>query len=344
MVGQVISLGQIIVDLTMNVAAVPHAGEDVFADGVQTRVGASFNTLYAVRRMGVAAAHAGIIGTGPWASQIMRALELHGIRHIGKRDGSRDSGFCMALTDANAERTFISTRGAEAYGEADAFDAVDPSARDVVHISGYTLVHRTSEALLAFMRRTAEHRGFAAVFDASPVIAQADDRMFRAMLDYRPIWSCNEREAVLIAQRLLRLRHDDDAYAHDAGDACEASDRGIAERLAATADMRDAEVDASLVAWLRDRLQATVIVRTGKDGAWLAVPAHEPRHIAGFPVQAVDTNGAGDCHAGVLCARLCEGARLEDAVRYANAAAALAVTKRGPATCPGRDEVERLLA
>ena len=107
--------------------------------------------------------------------------------------------------------------------------------------------------------------------------------------------------------------------------------------------MRDAEVDASLVAWLRDRLRATVIVRTGKDGAWLAIPGCEPQHIAGFPVKAVDTNGAGDCHAGVLCARLCEGARLDDAVRYANAAAALAVTKRGPATCPGRDEVERLL-
>lgn len=51
MVGQVISLGQVIVDLTMNVTAVPHAGEDVFVDGVQTQVGASFNTLYAVRRV-----------------------------------------------------------------------------------------------------------------------------------------------------------------------------------------------------------------------------------------------------------------------------------------------------
>lgn len=338
MVGQVISLGQVIVDLTMNVTAVPHAGEDVFVDGVQTQVGASFNTLYAVRRMGVAASHAGIIGTGPWASQIMQALKLHGIRHIGRRDGSRDSGFCMALADANAERTFISTRGAEAYGEADAFDAVDPSAQDVVHISGYTLVHRTAAALLAFMRRTAERREFTVVFDASPVIAQVDDRMFRAMLDYRPIWSCNEREAMLIAQRLMRLQGDGVD-----GDACGACGRRIAEECAPAVDMRDAEVDASLVAWLRDRLRATVIVRTGKDGAWLAIPGCEPQHIAGFPVKAVDTNGAGDCHAGVLCARLCEGARLDDAVRYANAAAALAVTKHGPATCPGRDEVERLL-
>ena len=53
MTGKVISLGQVIVDLTMNVDAVPRAGEDVFAGNVQTQVGASFNTLYAVRRRGV---------------------------------------------------------------------------------------------------------------------------------------------------------------------------------------------------------------------------------------------------------------------------------------------------
>lgn len=76
MTGKVISLGQVIVDLTMNVDAVPRAGEDVFAGNVQMQVGASFNTLYAVRRMGVKASHAGVIGTGPWASQILQTLEI----------------------------------------------------------------------------------------------------------------------------------------------------------------------------------------------------------------------------------------------------------------------------
>ena len=72
MTGKVISLGQVIVDLTMNVDAVPRAGEDVFAGNVQTQVGASFNTLYAVRRMGVKESHAGVIATGPRASQILQ--------------------------------------------------------------------------------------------------------------------------------------------------------------------------------------------------------------------------------------------------------------------------------
>lgn len=38
MTGKVISLGQVIVDLTMNVDAVPRAGEDVFAGNVQTQL------------------------------------------------------------------------------------------------------------------------------------------------------------------------------------------------------------------------------------------------------------------------------------------------------------------
>nr|WP_236682467.1 hypothetical protein [Bifidobacterium catenulatum] len=44
----------------------------------------------------------------------------------------------------------------------------------------------------------------------------------------------------------------------------------------------------------------------------------------------------------MLCALPCEGMSLEDAVRCANAASALAVTRSGPATCPDRNEVELL--
>ena len=48
--GTVISLGQVIVDLTMSVEKSP-AGQDVFADEAGIHVGASYNTLRAVRQM-----------------------------------------------------------------------------------------------------------------------------------------------------------------------------------------------------------------------------------------------------------------------------------------------------
>ena len=200
--GTVISLGQVIVDLTMSVEKIPQPGRDVFADEAGIHVGASYNTLHAVRQMGVDARHAGILGTGPWADTIRRVFESEGIRHVGPTDESVDSGFCVALTDGTAERTFISMRGAEARGDESTFQNVEPADGDVVHISGYTFAHHTGEGLRAFMRRTAPNRRFLALFDPSPVVADIDDETFGEMVEYRPVWSCNEREAVLIAGRL----------------------------------------------------------------------------------------------------------------------------------------------
>jgi ribokinase len=62
-------------------------------------------------------------------------------------------------------------------------------------------------------------------------------------------------------------------------------------------------------------------------------------------VAAIDTTGAGDAFNGALAVALAEGRRLADAVRFANAAAALACTRRGAQpSMPSRADVERLLA
>lgn len=67
--------------------------------------------------------------------------------------------------------------------------------------------------------------------------------------------------------------------------------------------------------------------------------------IPGFEVEAVDSVGAGDAFCAALAVALCEAAPLPDAVRFANAAGALAVTKPGAqAALPTRPEVEALLS
>jgi len=88
---------------------------------------------------------------------------------------------------------------------------------------------------------------------------------------------------------------------------------------------------------------AAVVVRDGADGCVLA-SGGRTRRVAGFPVEAVDTNGAGDAHCGVLAADLLRGAGLDTAARRANAAAALAVRRHGPATAPLRTEIDAFLA
>jgi ribokinase len=68
-------------------------------------------------------------------------------------------------------------------------------------------------------------------------------------------------------------------------------------------------------------------------------------HAPGFAITAVDTTGAGDAFNGALAVALAARRELADALRFANAAAALACTRRGaqPAM-PTLTRVEQLLA
>jgi sugar/nucleoside kinase (ribokinase family) len=66
--------------------------------------------------------------------------------------------------------------------------------------------------------------------------------------------------------------------------------------------------------------------------------------VPGFAVDVVDTNGAGDTHTGTFIAALAGGANEQAATRAANAAAALSVTRRGPATGPTAAELAQFLA
>jgi sugar/nucleoside kinase (ribokinase family) len=67
-------------------------------------------------------------------------------------------------------------------------------------------------------------------------------------------------------------------------------------------------------------------------------------HFEAFPVEAIDTTGAGDAFNGALAAGLAAGGSLEQIIPLASAAAALQCTRRGAqAALPTRTDVERFL-
>ena len=69
-----------------------------------------------------------------------------------------------------------------------------------------------------------------------------------------------------------------------------------------------------------------------------------PFKIDPYPAEAVDATGAGDCFNGTFLALLCQGRDLRTAALYANAAGAMAVTKRGPMEGnSGPEELERII-
>jgi ribokinase len=94
---------------------------------------------------------------------------------------------------------------------------------------------------------------------------------------------------------------------------------------------------------LRARGVQSVIVTLGARGALLASD-EATCVVPGFNVQAVDTTGAGDIFNGALAVALGEDQPLLQAVRFANAAAAISVTRRGAQlSAPTRRQIDRLL-
>jgi len=87
-----------------------------------------------------------------------------------------------------------------------------------------------------------------------------------------------------------------------------------------------------------------VIVTMGKHGAIL-ITAQESFLIPAFSVDAVDATAAGDAFNGGLAYALAIGRDLRNAVKFANAVAALAVTRMGAQpSMPTRDELEQFLS
>ena len=87
----------------------------------------------------------------------------------------------------------------------------------------------------------------------------------------------------------------------------------------------------------------TVIITLGSRGVWASVKG-EGQRVAGFKVQAIDTIAAGDTFNGALITALLEDKPLNEAIRFAHAAAAIAVTRKGAQpSVPWREEIDEFL-
>lgn len=94
-----------------------------------------------------------------------------------------------------------------------------------------------------------------------------------------------------------------------------------------------------------DTAARAVVVTRGAQGAEIRRPGLDAHHQPAFPVEVVDTTGAGDAFVATVAWALAGGRDLEDAVRLAAAAGALACREVGArAALPDRAELERFVA
>jgi sugar/nucleoside kinase (ribokinase family) len=112
--GRLLHLGNVVVDVVLDVPALPDRGGDVLASGSRVSAGGSFNVMVAAARQGLPVACAGAYGSGPFAALARDALTGAGIEVLQRPKAGIDTGFVVAVVDADGERTFLTSRGAEA--------------------------------------------------------------------------------------------------------------------------------------------------------------------------------------------------------------------------------------
>ena len=352
--GRVVLMGQILVDLAVRGEALPAPGGDVWASDEGMHVGGGFNALVAARRMGAQAVSLSPIGHGPYSLLIQQALQRAEITDAGPRIDSIDNGFCIAFTDQSGERTFISTRGAETRAPANAWADFTATMRpgDVLYIDGYLMDHPANrQAAQAALEALPE--GVQVILDVSPVIGIPQGLPARDV-----IVSMNHREAQQIINQSAKRGLEQSQWRGQAREAGAVASlvagllgRSVVVRAGAEGAYfaRPAAVPAEVSAAASVKGTATAPAGASVEGS-VAAPAAatmaasanaaDVTYIPTPRVAAIDTNGAGDAHSGVLAAALAQAIPLERALLLANCAGALSTTLVGPAACPAREQIE----
>ncbi len=317
---RLLHLGNVVVDVVLDVPGLPERGGDVLASRTLLTAGGGFNVMVAAARQGLPVSYAGAHGSGPLAAAARAALAEAGVEVMQQPAAGLDTGFVVSLIEPDGERTFITSPGAEATLSAAGLASVRAAARDAVYLSGYGLMYPSNQrALLGWLATLDE--AVVVFFDPGPLAASIPAAALDLVMRRTDWLTCNATEATALAGRA------------DPAEALSA----LVSGPAAAGDL------GGLRPGPAGRPRG-VLVRLGPDGCLLGQPGARPVRVPGFGVDVVDTSGAGDTHTGTFIAVLAQGRDPADAARAANAAAALSVTRRGPATAPTATELAAFLA
>lgn len=195
---RLVCLGNTIIDVTVAVGAFPDQGGDVLArSGTLHAGGSGFNVMSAASRLGVTSIYGGMHGTGPFGDLARAAMALEGIELVQHPGTDEDTGWDIAITDASAERTFITVVGAESRLTAERISLVTALQGDAVYVSGYGLLTEPSRTAIRDWLESVP-AGVAVVTDPGPLIADIPKQTLDDTLARTTWWSANGREATVM--------------------------------------------------------------------------------------------------------------------------------------------------
>jgi ribokinase len=297
----ILVLGDINVDVRMSVPAYPPPGGEALTERIGTCLGGSAaNTAVVLSRLGLGARMIARLGGDAWGQVAMSALAETGVGlELVQHDPSAPTGMMFTVVTPDGERTMFGQRGANRH--------TDPAAITMDSFSGIDRLHLSGYALLEAPQRQAVERAVALTAQQGLPIS----------LDTAYLPALSAPQAV----RLLLPRLDICIL-------------GLPEATSLLGESEPRDAAAALLA-AGVRLAA---VKLGAQGCLLAEASSV--HLApAFPVQVVDTTGAGDAFsAGLIYGRL-QRLSLPVLAILANALGGLAASVHGAGTAlPGKIE------
>ena len=304
----VVVVGSCNLDLIVEVEQLPAPGQTVLGGDVAIRPGGKgANQAVAARRLGADVAFVGAVGGDQFGATLRQALRDEGVDLDGMVVVEGPSGVALIVVDRQAENVITVAPGANyrLTGE---------------HLRGLRLRLTTDSVLLLQLEipistcvaaaSVAREAGARVIVNAAP-LADATDPDLTRLLELTDLLIVNEGEA-----------------------------------LSLHPGARPGDIDGwrALAATLSLAGPPAAIITLGESGA-VAAEHGVTFAVAGTPVRAIDTTGAGDTFCGALAAALADGRALDDAVRRGCASGALATTAVGAqAAMPTVGELDNLLS
>ncbi len=303
---KVILLGDINIDLLMNIPAYPSSGGDALVYGVEVRTGGSLaNTAIILSRMHLATEIVTHTGNDPWADIAIETLRAEGVgmKYL-KRDPRAGTGLIFLPVTPDGERTMFSYRGANVLTDENEVTPVMFADADLLHLSGYSFMKSPQKDAAWRAIELAESCQIPLTLDlgVEPAVALGAD--LERLLSKLDLLVLGDQEAITIARQ----------------------------------DKLDAALDYLLSCGVK-----TIGLKLGKGGCQI-VTQNIRAHLPGFKVETIDTTGAGDAFsAAMIFGSLC-GLRYEARGLIANALGALATTVwGGGASLPPLTQAKALL-
>ena len=304
---RLLNMSGAVIDVVYHIPDLPPLGMDRTATYYHMVPGGGFNIMAAAARTGMKVACGGQLGLGANGTLLRNAFAELGIEELQPPNKDLDSGSCVVIITADTERTFISWPGTDGFLKSENLERIVPNHKDWIFISGFTMSYSGSNQVLANWVSKLPNEGFL-LFDPGPVVDLIPKTILELMFEKSKWISCNLHEAELMTGK----NHPVDIGKTLLGEICTRADG--------------------------------LVLRVGSNGCYVILRGQNPVYISGYQVEAIDTNGAGDTHVGAFLSALSRGAHPADAADYANAAAAISVTRHGGSSGPSDQEISTFLS